>query len=169
MVAVSLKKKKTDQHFRDAKKIYEYLVKKEYHSIAINLEYTPWCVIDIDDQRKAVQTLGTSYAEKSDFFFLSEKTPRGFHLWSYKPKSRTFPKKTKIKASNVAGLYSDCLINSLCILPLGKNRNVTFFNDARKKQLSSIFWPVSGINNEHSTVIVKGQRYKTLINRLINK
>jgi len=153
-----------------AEKIWLYLNKETYHTIAVDLRSTEWCVVDVDNTNKSIESNLLTYAKELKCFFLIEKSMNGYHLWAKKPLSEKLEKTRLAKQYCMAGFRYDYLAIKYCIVSLGKGRRVLDFHSDRMKNLPALFWPISHYKEDHyeleQGVLRQGERYSTFERRL---
>ena len=143
-------------------KVFNHLSKNPNHYVAVKLQRTNFCVVDIDTTENHLIDVVIKYRKKVDSFFLRETTKNGYHLWALKPKGVNLGSKTK--ATNSAGFRFDFLSTGFCIISVGKDRHIDFFTLDNFKELDPIYWPTRERIDYWKLNYIKGERFKELCN-----
>ena len=163
-------KSSSNMILNNAEKIWFYLNQKPYHSIAVDLTNTEWCVVDVDKMNESIKSNLLNYAKTLECFFLIDKSLKGYHLWSNKPRSEKLKETRLANQYCMGGFRYDLLSIKYCIVSLGKGRNVIEFNPDRMENLPALFWPIPKPYSEgyelEQGVLRKGERYSTFEARL---
>lgn len=141
-------------------KIFNYVSQHPNNYVAVKLEFTNWCVIDIDTMESHLIESVRKFRKRVDSFFVRERSLNGYHLWALKPSSPDVNHQSKI--FNSAGFHCDYLSTGYCIISIGVGRQVDYFNKDNMKRLNAIYWPVKTSLDYWRTNIPKGERYATL-------